>query len=193
MRSMSYTMVLACGAGMLSLAGCSQIERPEQAQAGEKADAGAFLHEHLPAQSMVTVAEAYRAMVMLAEGEDKYGSFAGREEYLLSRRIIRPDWKLQRDSAIDRGSVAYMLMRILNVRGGVNWNVYGQLGIADRRYAVRELAYRNIMADTPPYRLISGAELVDIIAKADAAMADRGAYTQEKVDVVEQATSKPGG
>jgi hypothetical protein len=182
-----HTLAIAVVASSLALGGCSQVTRPEQAQAGEKVDSNVFLHEHLPGQSMVTVAEAYRAMVMLAEGQDKLDSFAAREEYLLARQIARPAWKLQRDMAIDRGSVAYMVMRILNIRGGVNANVYGRLGIGDRRYAVRELAYRSIMTDAPPYRLISGAELVDVLGNADAAMADRAIYAQERTDINKQA------
>jgi hypothetical protein len=178
-------------AAMWASTGCSQVERPEQAQAAEKLSPEAFLHEHLPSQSVVTVAEAYRAMVMLAEGQDQFNSFGGREEYLLSRQITRPEWKLQRDMAIDRGSVAYMVMRIIGIRGGVNSNVYGRLGIADRRYAVRELAYRDLMTNAPPYRLVSGPELVDLMGNADAAMADRGIYTQKRTDVVEQVTSQP--
>lgn len=167
--------------------GCSEISRPDQARIGVQVDPDKFLHEHLQSQSVVTVAEAYRAMVLLAEGEDKYDSFAAREEYLLHRDILRPEWKLEPDNAIDRGSVAYMVAQILKVRGGVNLNVYGRLlGVADRRYAVREMVYLDIMEDRAPYRFISGAELVDVLWNADAYMAKNGLYPQERTDVVEQ-------
>jgi hypothetical protein len=167
--------------------GCTQVSRPEQAQVGEQINPDAFLHEHLQAESVVTVGEAYRAAIMLGEGEDRYNSFAAREEYLLSKKIIRPEWKLQRDKAIDRGSVAYMVMQILKLRSGVNANVYGRmLGFADRRYAVRELVYIGIMQDKPPYQFVSGAELVDVIGNADAYMAENGLYPEERTDVVRE-------
>lgn len=167
--------------------GCSAISKPDQAQAGEQVNPDAFLHDHLQSEPIVTVAEAYRAMVMLAEGDDKYDSFASREEYLLQKEIIRSEWKLESDVAIDRGSVAYMVLQILKVRSGVNMNLFGRLlGVADRRYAVRELAYIDLMEDRPPYRFISGAELVDLMGKADAYMAENGLYPEERTDVVQE-------
>jgi hypothetical protein len=177
----------------LVVVGCSQISRPEQAQQGEQVAADLFLHEHLQSQSMVTTAEAYRAMVMLAEGRDEINSFAGREEYLLANNIIRPEWKLRRDQVVDRGTVAYMVLKVLGLRGGVNFNIMGRLGIGDRRYALRELIYRDVMANGPPYRFISGAELVDVLGRADAVMAEEGRYPDEKTDVVESLTSRPAG
>jgi hypothetical protein len=168
-------------------AGCSQISRPEQAQAGEQVNPDLFLHQHLQSRAVVTVSEAYRAMVLLAEGEDRFDSFAAREEYLLAKKIVRPEWKLRRDTAIDRGSIAYMVLQILDIRGGVNMNVYGRLlGVADRRYAVRELAYKGIMVDRPPYRLITGPELVDVLALADTYMAENGRYDEPPASVVDQ-------
>lgn len=179
---------MTCLCGVLAI-GCSHISRPEQARIGGQVDPNVFLHQHLETEPLVTVAEAYRAMVMLAEGEnaDTFESFAAREEYLLQNEVIRPEWKLQRDNAIDRGSVAYMVLQILKIRGGVNFNLYGRMGIADRRYAVRELAYVGIMEDRPPYLFITGPQLVDILGSADDYMAKHGLYSEEPTSVVEQA------
>ncbi|MBI4580446.1 MAG: hypothetical protein HY718_12130 [Planctomycetes bacterium] len=189
MLQRAYLLIIAIG--VVAGTGCSQVSRPEQAQQGEQVNADAFLHEHLQRQPMVTVSEAYRALTMLAEGEDKYDSFASREEYLLQHGFIRHEWKLQRDMAIDRGSVAYAVVQILKIRGGVNFNALGRLGIGDRRYAVRELAYVRIMQETPPYRFMSGAELVDVIGNADAYMAKEGLYPQELLKVEEGLTNRP--
>lgn len=170
------------------MGGCSQVMRPEQADQGEQVDSIRFLHQHLQEQPLVTVAEAYRAVLMLADGEDRLDSFAAREEDLLARKIIRPEWKLTRAAAIDRGSVAYMVCRVLQIRGGVNFRTLGALGIGDRRYAARELAYLDLMDRTPPYRYMSGAELVDLMAKADRYMMENGMYAEEPTrlrDVVE--------
>jgi hypothetical protein len=188
MRTLTLTLGLLLSAG---LPGCSQIHRPEQAQQGEQVNTDAFLHQHLQREPMVTVAEAYRAMILLADGDDSFPSFAAREESLLQRKIVRPEWKLDREMVIDRGSVAYMVLQILKIRGGVNFNVMGRLGIADRRYAVRELTYMEMMGSTPPYRYISGAELVDLVGKADTYMAEHGLYPEERVDVVEMVESRP--
>lgn len=164
--------------------GCTQMLRPEQATLGEQAEEGDFLHDHLPRQPVVTVAEAYRAMLLLADGEDHAASFSEREESLLARKIVRSAWKLERDAAIDRGSVGYMVARILQIRGGVNREILGGLGIGDRRYAVRELMYLDIMPSGATYRYISGAELVDVMGRADKYMAEHKLYDlpSERID-----------
>jgi hypothetical protein len=181
----SVAVLAACGS-----LGCTQTLRVEQADAGEKASADAFLHDHLQNQPMVTVAEAYRAVLMLAEGEDKYTDFDARRSALESRGIARPEWGLRREACIDRGSVAYMVCQVIKLCGGINFNLFGRLtGVSDRRYAVRELDYAGIMEPSAPYRYITGGELVDVVAKADRYMAAHGMYPQEPVDVGEMLDS----
>ncbi len=153
--------------------------RSEQADQGEKVNGEEFLHEHLPKQPAVTVAEAYRGMVMLADGEDRFASFEERESSLMSRKIAGPAWKLQRDQAIDRGSVAYMVTRILKIRGGVDLVVFGGIGLGDRRYALHELIYMGMIPNSPTYRYMTGSELVDLIAKADEYMAQHDMYQND--------------
>jgi hypothetical protein len=176
-------------AGLLaawSAFGCTETLRVEQAQAGEKVPADAFLHEHLQTQPMVTVAEAYRATLMLAEGDDNYTDFEARRQALESRGVARAEWNLRPEASIDRGSVAYMVCQVMKVRGGINYNLFGRLaGIGDRRYAVRELAYLEIMTPAAPYRYITGGELVDVLAKADRYMAEHGMYPQPPVNVAD--------
>lgn len=174
------------------------MTRPEQADTGEKVDAQAFLHEHLQRLPAVTVAEACRGMVMLADGEDKFTSFQERESSLIERKILRPEWRLEREQAIDRGSVAYMVTRILKIRGGVNMQTFGRLGIGDRRYAVRELAYLDLLPSTPAYRYMTGGELVDLLARADDYMAAHDMYPEQRTDITEMlatptpAATRPG-
>jgi len=163
--------------------GCGETLRVEQAEQGEKVDVDTLLHDHLQKQPMVTAAEAYRAMLILADGEEKYDSFEARRQSLEERGIARPQWGLSRDACIDKGSVAYMVCKILKIRGGVNFAVFGQLGIGDRRYAVRELASMDMMPQTAAYRYITGGELVDLMLKADRYMAEHGAYEEESVDI----------
>jgi len=166
------------------LAGCSRTVRTAQADRAEQLDEDTFLHEHLPAQPMVTTAEAYRAMILLADGRDDRRDFEERARTLLDRGISRRQWQLQRDECIDRGSVAWMVCRILDIDGGVNMRLLGSWGPGDRRYAVRELYYRQLLDSTPAYRYMSGAELVDLLGKADAYLAEKGRYPASPLDVV---------
>lgn len=169
----------------LAPAGCSQTLRVAQADRGEQVDVDTFWHEHLQTQPMVTMAEAYRAMLLLADGREQYADFEARRAALQERGIVRPAWNLQREACIDRGSVAYMVCRILQIRGGVNFNLFAPLGIGDRRYAVRELIYMGMMTPGASYRYLTGGELVELLAEADRYMASRGLYEEEAVDIAD--------
>lgn len=184
------TMRRACvpallGACIAAVGGCAQPLRVAQADAAERVDVDTFMHEHLPVQSIVTVAEAYRAMTILVDGDDQYDDFASRAAALEDRGIMRPAWELEREAPVDRGSIAYMVCQILRIRGEVNLMLFGSAGLGDRRYALRELSTMGIMDETPPYRYISGGELLGLMARADALMAEKGIYEEEPVDVVD--------
>ena len=177
-------------------AGCSQIKRPEQADQSEKVEIDELLHEQLQNESMVTVAEAYRVMLVLADGEDRYKSFEERQAALEGRGLVRPEWGLQRDDCIDKGSVAYMVCKILNHRGGLDLALLGAAGIGDRRYALRELVDLQLTPSAPAYRYITGAELVDLAGKADRYMAAHGMYEKQTLDMerlVDSAAQPPPG
>lgn len=175
---------------LVGLGGCTATFRSEQADAGERVDVDTFLHEHLQRQSMVTVAEAYRAMVILADGDDSYTNFDDRASSLEQRGIARKSWSLTRDACIDRGAVAYMACRVMQLKGGVNRIVFGELGLGERRYAVRELVYRDMLRPAPDYQYLTGGELVDLMAKCDRYMAEHGVYPQAAVDIGDELRGK---
>jgi|GEM_PF-1313164 len=179
------TFVMLVLAAAFGPVGCTHIQRPDQADQADKIDVDELLHEQLQAEPMVTVAETCRVMLVLADGEDPYNNHEERTALLEQRGIIRPEWQLQREDCIDNGTVAYMVCKILKRRGGVNRELFGNLGIGDRRYAIRELVYMELMSPAPPYRYISGAELVDLVGKADRYMADHQMYVQKPVDIVQ--------
>jgi len=179
--------ILTAAFGLAGFVGCVQTRRIEQADQGEKVDIDAFLHEHLQKQSMVTVAEAYRAVLVLADGEDNSSSFEERRATLETQGIVRPEWKLEREACIDKGSVAFMVCQVIKAPGGVNLNLLGRTAhLGDRRYALRELEYLDLMPNAASYRYITGGELVDLLARADRYMADHGRYNAERVDVAKE-------
>jgi len=142
-----------------------------------------FLHDYLVKQPTVTVDDGYRAMLILADGRCDARTFEEREAALEQRGIARPAWKLQPGQKLDKGTVAYMACVIMKIRGGVNRVIFGSWGPGDRRYALRELVYREVMADSPAYRYITGAELVALLGKADAYMQKHHAYEAESVEI----------
>jgi hypothetical protein len=189
-----HVLGLAVGIGVASMPlGCAETggpgfetdatAAPEVPASAEGLDDFEFVHSYLIAQPTVTVDDAYRAMLILADGEDTAAGFDARRADLEGRGIARAAWGLQADRPIDKGSVAYMVCQILQLQGGVNRIVFGSWGLGDRRYALRELVYRDLMARSPAYRYITGAELANLLRKADEIMQKKGMYGVESVEI----------
>jgi hypothetical protein len=174
---------LGVAALILSAGGCSRTFRPDQADRGEQVPVDELLHGHLYSQPAVTVAEACRVVLLLADGEEQFADYPARYDALVERGIIRPAWGLTREECVDRGTLAYMIYRVLELRGGVNMAVLGRLGIGDRRYATKELSYRGLIPQGSAHVYVSGAEFMDIIGRTDRYMAEHDMYEIEQVDL----------
>lgn len=148
---------------------------------------------YLAEAELVTVEEAYRAMLILADGEDSSTSFEQRRELLESRGILRPEWNLQPQNVIDVGSVAYMVCRVCQIRGGVNCRLFGSWGLGDRRYALRELLYREMIDRTVDYQHMTGAAMITVLAKADELMEKKGLYYSETIDLTDEGDRDEAG
>jgi hypothetical protein len=148
---------------------------------------------YLAEAELVTVEEAYRAMLILADGEDSSTSFEQRRELLESRGILRPEWNLQPQNVIDVGSVAYMVCRVCQIRGGVNCRLFGSWGLGDRRYALRELLYREMIDRTVDYQYMTGAAMITVLAKADELMEKKGLYYSETIDLTDEGDRDEAG
>ena len=185
-------VALSLGA-VLTLGGCSPGPRmtPPDRDPSKLSDVG--FQAYLARSATVTVDEAYRAMLILADGEDTSKSFEERREKLESRGIARAAWKLQPDDIIDAGSVAYMVCRICQIRGGVNACLFGSWGLGDRRYALRELQYREMIDEKVDYEYMSGQILVSLMSKADQLMAKKGLYANQGIDLSDETDRDANG
>ncbi len=175
-------LVLACG---LLTPGCAGPRSFVPDVEPESLSDVGFL-AYLAKIPQVTVDEAYRAMIMLADGEDNNESFAARQEVLQSRGVARAAWGLEPENVIDAGSVAFMVCRICKIRGGINYNLLGSWGLGDRRYAIRELMYRGMIEDSVDYQYVTGQALVALMAKADDLMEKKGLYETQRVDLSDE-------
>jgi hypothetical protein len=142
---------------------------------------------------LVTVDEAYRAMLILADGEDTSKSFDERRGKLESRKIARSAWNLEPANVIDTGSVAYMVTKICRISGGVNNYLFGSWGLGDRRYALRELVYLQMIDDSVDYQYLTGSALIALMAKADELMEKKGLYEVEPIDLSDETDRDPEG
>ncbi len=135
---------------------------------------------------VVTVDEACRAMLILADGEDKTKSWPERREVLLRRGLIRAAWGLEPDNIADRGTIAYMACQILKIKGGVNRLILGSWGPGDRRYAYRELIYRGLMPAGSEWQRFTGGQMVSLMGKADEYMERKDLYETEVLTIGEE-------
>jgi hypothetical protein len=141
---------------------------------------------YLATVNFVTVDEAYRAMLILMDGEDTSKTFEERQTKLEERGVAKRAWNLQPENVIDIGSVSFMICKICKIRGGVDMNTIALLGIGDRRYATRELIYRDMVEDVVDYSYVTGARFVGILGKADAYMSKKGLYPNKGIDLSDE-------
>jgi hypothetical protein len=181
--SLLTSRLAMCLLAGLCATGCSRVCRVEQVDRAEQMDIDDFLHEQLPREAMITTGEAYRALLLLADGEERYNTFQERECELQRRHWIRCEWNLQRAEPIDVGAVAYIVIRMIHGERGVNSLVFGSLGLGDRRYALRDLTYMGLIENEAAYRWITGGELLNLMGRADDYMAGHNLYPAEPVDL----------
>ncbi len=168
-RRLAAVFLLALGLGGI-VPGCTgPRQEPPDVKASELSDEG--FQAYLAEVNLVTVDEAYRAMLILADGQDTSKNFEERKQTLESRGIARSVWNLQPENVADSGSVAYMVCKICQIRGGVNMHLFGSWGLGDRRYALRELVYREMIDEAVDYQYMTGAALYSLMRKAGELMA----------------------
>jgi hypothetical protein len=135
---------------------------------------------------VVTADEACRAMLILADGEDKTKSWDQRRAELLRRGLIRSAWGLRPGDVVSRGTVAYMICEICRIRGGVNRLLLGSWGPGDRRYAHRELVHVGLMSAGTEWQHMTGGQMVALLGKADELMEKKGLYESESLELEAQ-------
>jgi hypothetical protein len=176
-------LFLLATAGLIS--GCAGPRRSVPAVDAAKLSDEAF-QAYLAEIDLVTVDEAYRAMLILADGEDTCEGFEQRKAALEGRGIVRAAWHLQPENVVDAGSVAYMVCRICEISGGINMHLFGAGGLGDRRYALRELIAREMIEDAVDYQYMTGAAMFAILRRADTLMQEKGLYESKGIDLSDE-------
>ena len=81
----------------------------------------------------------------------------------VDRGLADPAWEIAEGAPVDKGTIAYMLVKALGIKGGLTMSVFGP----SRRYAFRELVFLRIMKGGTPGEYITGRELIDVLAAAE--------------------------
>lgn len=168
MRAIHHVALSTLLAGLLfSAGGCGsgQIEAGTDATLPEGEDSAAFLDR---VSSLPTVSEndALRGVLLLTDGADPDRTFAERVERLRAAEVASDRWTYRAERPITKGRLAYLLYQACDIPGGVVLSVAGP----SQRYCLRELQYRGMISDGPPYAEVTGMEYVAVLGRADAWM-----------------------
>jgi len=126
----------------------------------------AFLH-YLAATPVVTVDEGARGVLLVISDDAASSGDAARRDALARRGMIRERWRLATDSVLDRGTLAFLLCRGLDVNRSFNEWVAERTGIGERRAALVTAVYEGLLAYGPAHESISGGEVAEALARAE--------------------------
>ncbi len=157
-------VILAVGLGGCAPAGVRGVRAFEDLPAaeGEVASDAEFLFE-LSETKYCSTDDAYRGMLYLIDGTDTSRDFEERTARLVMHGVIKKSWTHNPNTVATKGKVAYMLVRALEIRGGVMYNITNGCP----RYALRELIHNGMIKGGRENSKISGAEYVGILGRAD--------------------------
>ena len=174
-------LLLTTGA-VLALTGCSAARRFEPAQDPDTLPSTAFMH-YLATVPVVSVEEGCRAILLVADGEEHYPTHQERYAELLGRGVVREAWQLRPNDMLDKGTLAYMAYKVCRLPSSLNTLLLGSWGLGDRRYALKEVTAAGIMPYDVSYRVVRGGELLAVLTKIDAYLAEHGMYEWDRRDV----------
>ena len=153
--------LIASSVLMLAVSGCQAPGRSTTA-AEVPRDSNAELVAYIADQPFVTAEPAYRAVYVLWKGEPSSGDFDALADTLRAAGVVSKHWRHAPDQPLRRGTIAFMVCRACEIRGGINWALTGM-----GRYAWRELQHRGIAGPGSEYGWMSGGEFVGLLLRAE--------------------------
>ena len=107
--------------------------------------------------------DALRLFLALSKGAPVEGTFDALRKEAVDRGLADAGWELADGKPVDKGTVAYLLVKTLGIKGGLTMAVFGP----SRRYAFRECLYLKLISGGTPGEFVSGRELLDILTAAE--------------------------
>jgi hypothetical protein len=163
----SCTGVLMLGAVCLALlSGCEAAHVPDSVIAKFPGDdEGAqldFWHE-LATRKLTSNDDAFHGLLLYLDNTDKTATYEDRVAALKSRGLLPAHFSEPAELAVERGTIAYAIVKTLHIRGGWVMHIFG----ASPRYAVKELVDDGIFPPSSPQQTFSGSEYVGVIGKLE--------------------------
>lgn len=160
-RHQSIVAVLLVG-GCLVAYGCkqAQVEKPVTADIAQSDPDSQLLFWHTLAERPLTSNDdAFHGMLLYLDERDDCPDYAARVALLKQRGLLPASFNQPASAAVERGTVAVMIVKTLSIRGGWAMHVFGPTP----RYALRELMSMSILPYSSPQQIFSGAEFVGVI------------------------------
>ena len=105
--------------------------------------------------------DAFSMVILLMDGEDKYHNFDERIVALDVKGIANAAWDIDADKPVTKGTLAYMLCRAMDIKGGLMMRLFDS-----RRYSYREAVSQGLMLKGSESEPLTGPEVVGIMGRA---------------------------
>ncbi len=161
----------------LLLAGCASVRHYEPDVDPNSLDGTTFIH-YLGTVPVASVEEGCRAILLVADEDEDFGSHHDRYAELVGRGVIRASWRLEPGQVLDRGTLAFMAARVCRIPKGVNSLLLGSWGLGDRRYALKDVVAAGLMSYGMPGHAVRGGELVSVLTKMDEYLSEQDTRDQ---------------
>ena len=150
---------------LLSAVGCgsnSNHYTMDQNQAANQShpDSAQMAYE-LTQQQWCSNDQACSLVLEMFSGKDEYNNFNVRLVALDRLALADTGWDITADEPVNKGTLAFMLCRGMNIEGGLLMRVF-----PSRRYAYREAVYHGLMQRGSEWEPLTGPEVVGIIGRA---------------------------
>lgn len=160
------------------LAGCqtAQVGHPlTEKLSGNDPDSQMEFWHSLADRHVTSNDEAFHGLLLYLDGKDPAPDYAQRVSVLKGRGMLRGNFDASAHQAVERGTLAVVMVKALGIRGGVMLHAFS----GSQRYAVRELVNLDLYPPSSPNQTFSGSEFLGIIGKMEdyqrTAVAERSA------------------
>lgn len=133
--------------------------------------------------------EAFHGLLLYVDSKDDSKSYADRVSALKSRRMLPSNFNQPADRAVERGTLAVAICRVLDIKGGVMMRLTSN----SPRYCVRELEFEELYPPSGENQTFSGSEFLGIIGRMEDYQRGNAANASAKVmpSEVEQTQRPP--
>jgi hypothetical protein len=163
---MKTNFVLSLAVGLLLIAGCqtAKVAHPLTADlSGSDPDAQLSFWHTLAERTVTSNDEAFHGLLLFLDSKDDAAAYGDRVAALKSRKMLPAGFNQPGDQAVERGTLAVAICRVLEIKGGAMMRLTNN----NPRYAVRELEFEELYPPSSPNQTFSGSEFLGIIGRME--------------------------